>query len=172
MKRTVLALLAAFILAHAPWRLAALAVEVVSMHPSPNRTARLGNNNYWTAMELEAKAIHLGYEVKYTKDLRYLGRPMWGTTDTDEHVIEINTELSWNGRANVLAHELAHVLQPGWLQDEAQADAFAETVATLVAHDGLREHARYLSRDKGAFVLVALTEWQRIYHAVTFLEDR
>jgi hypothetical protein len=70
----------------------------------------------------------------------------------------------------VLAHEGGHTLAAGWYGYE-QREIFAECVATLMSHDGVREHARYLSGFKTELIMMVLTEWPKMYRAAALLED-
>lgn len=168
--RTLLAVLSVVILLHAPWRLAALVCEAEVMHPGRVRMEQ-GNDGYWHAIELETRLIGVGFSVAYVKGLSYAGQEVYGLTEIAQHKISVDADLSWDARYAVLAHEGGHVLQPIWL-DGREPEAFAEMVAMLVAHDGIREHARYLAGLKSEVLVVALSEWQAIYHAAAVLEDR
>jgi hypothetical protein len=167
-KRVILAVLVAFILEHAPFKLAALVCETMFVHGGKTRVST-GNDKYWDALELEARIIGFGYSVAYQKDPKAYGRiPVYGMTDTEARTIVVDADLSWNARFAVLAHEVGHVFQPGWV-DNKQAEVFAEAVATIVAGDGIREHARYLRQARGETVLMIIAEWQSIYAVADFL---
>jgi hypothetical protein len=170
-KKAVLVFLLLAIVVHAPWRLAGLVVETLVMHTGPTRMAH-GTDKYWDVMALKSRLVDLGWEVKYEKKLIvFPGTPVYGLTIPDEHTIYVNADLSWNARYAVLAHEGGHVLQRGWY-NQAEGDAFAESVAALVAHDGLREHARYLSSLKMSAVWIMVIDWRAIYRAAdVLLED-
>ena len=170
MKKALFVLLLSTIAIHAPWRLMALAVETLVVQPGPTRFSS-DNDKYWDALELEARLIDLGYMVGYGPQLIVNGQSAYGLMAPGEHVIMIDQRLSWNARFAVLAHEGGHVLQRGWYT-RAQGEAFAESVAALVAHDGLREHARYMSGFKMDAIWVMLTDWRAIYRAARTLEDR
>lgn len=168
MKRALLTLLVTFLLAHAPWRLMVLAAEVLvvsrgHIHTDP------GHDQYWQARDLETRLTSLGWTVTYRRALTVYGTEAYGVTQPSERAITIDADLSWNARLATLAHEGGHVLQPAWL-DRNQGEAFAESVAALVAHDGLREHARYLASMRADFVIVVLVEWRAIYRAAYVLE--
>ncbi len=111
----------------------------------------------------------MGYSVGFGPNLELDGAKAYGITDTVNHLILIDRSLSWDARFSVLAHEGGHVLEPGW-SSTAQGECFAEMVSTLVAHDGLREHARYLARFKVEAIVMLLTEWPAIYNAAAVLE--
>lgn len=169
MKSHLLAVLLTLILAFAPWRLVALAGETMMMRPSISHfTSR--DDLYYEALALEARLLALGYSVKYQTGLNFMGQEAWGLTVPTEHQIYVEERLHWNARYAVLAHEAGHVLQPDWV-DREEGDAFAEIVAALVTHDGLREHARFLARSKGAFLITAIAGWQEAYHAADLLTD-
>jgi hypothetical protein len=170
MKRGLLIILLTFIAFHAPWRLAALVAETLSLHPGETRFSQT-DDQYWEAMQLEGRVIALGYRVGYVNGIVVNGFPAYGVTDNRQHLVEVDASLHWNARFAVLAHEAGHVVEPIWVHGQS-AEVFAEMVAALVARDGLREHARWLSDSKGEVLLMALTEWPAIYHAAALLEDR
>jgi len=176
MKRAVLAVLLAIIVAHAPWRLMHLAAQTVVMHKGKLHL-KAGTDRYWDAMGMESRIMGLRYAVRYEHDPRIqecvVCKPkrVYGYTDYDEHLVVVDEALSWNERFDVLSHEAGHILQPLWLEDDQQ-DVFAEAVAYLVVGDSVIEHARYLSMMKVDTLLVLTTEWRAIYHAAAVLEDR
>lgn len=155
---------------HAPWRVMVLATEVLMMSPGLVRTDA-GSSRYWEALSLESRLEMLNYSVTYATGLEVDGNVVYGTTDMTHHAIVIDAALSWNARLAVLAHEGGHTLQPGWVSTR-QAEAFAETVAMLISHDGYREHARYLAVHKMDALFMMLVEWPAMYHAASVLEDR
>jgi hypothetical protein len=167
MKRIAIALLLAFALEHAPFRLAALVTETLVMKPGPVRVVH-PNDRFWDAIDLETRLLSMGWQVMYRP---ILGAGLFGVTDSRQHTITVDSSLKWNARYAVLAHEAAHTLQPFWLSTE-QGEAFAEIVSMLLCHDGLREHARYLADKKVDVVLVALVEGAAAYHAVAVLTDK
>jgi hypothetical protein len=169
MKRTILALLTVFILAHAPWYLLALGVQTLWMNPGHTQFST-EDDAYWDALRLEARLIDLGWAVNYSHDLNSGGQAAYGLTSQSEHTVWIDQSMHWNARFAVLAHEGGHILQPGWMTRE-QGEIFAETVSALVSRDGLREHARYLSRYKLDFMLITFMEWRQIYRAAAVLRD-
>lgn len=178
MKKIVLALLLGYIALNFPWRIAALTVEVLSMKPGHTRVSD-GDDQYWDALDLEAKLIHLGWAVSYEKDLKVYPRgpfgpavEVYGVTDEEERTIKVDEKLHWNARYAVLAHEAGHTFEPSWA-DRAQGEAFAEGVAMLVARDGIREHARYIAGNaRWEFLFMALSESTAMYNAAALLEDR
>lgn len=171
MKRTLLALLLTYVALSFPWRLAALGVEVFTVKPGQTRFTDK-NDHYWDALQLELNLIRLGYKVQYVRDLEVHepggSHKVDGVTYPALHLIQIEEALSWNARAGILAHEGGHALQPLWVQGE-DGESFAETVAALVGGNGLREHARYMSRFKGAFFFIAIAEWRAAYSAAAQL---
>lgn len=170
MKRGVLAFLILMIFAHAPWKLMALAAETLVLHPGATRVSH-ENDQYWETMALYSRLTGMGWRVTVADELVSPdGMPAYGLTNTGTHEIEIDQTLSWNARYAVLAHEGGHTFQPSYAT-RAQGEVFAEAVATLVCHDGIREHARYLSLYKTDTLLVLLTESSAIYHAAAVLED-
>ena len=166
-RQAVLAVLVAVILAHAPWRLSALFVETLAVDTGPVQL-RASADGYWVAQRLEQRLSQLGWHVEYIPALNVWGMPVYGATFPGERAVRIAAELSWADRAAVLAHEGAHGLQPPRLT-EGQSEVFAESVAMLVAHDGLREHARYLANLRGDLI-VMIVEWRAIYRAAAVLE--
>ena len=160
----VLAVLVASILAHAPWRLMVLFAEALVASPGHAVTST-ANNKYWQCQDLwTTLERRLGWTVKFED----LNANLYGMTDTPHRIILINSSLSWNGRYAVLAHEGGHALQPSFISD-TQGEAFAESVAALVAHDGLWEHARYIARVRSD-IFVLVVEWRAIYRAAAILE--
>ena len=175
MKKALLLFLFLTIALHAPWRLLALGAETLVVSPGLTRVSH-GDDKYWDALALEARLVDLGYQVSYHKDLRAVVGfmqtiPVYGLTDGEEHTIQVDEDLHWNARFAVLAHEGGHVFQRSWLNRE-QEETFAEAVAMLVSHDGIREHARYLSSHRVEAILTMLVEWRAIYRAAAVLEDR
>lgn len=155
---------------HAPWRVMMLAAEVLVMAPGRVHVDQ-GTQHYWDALSLESKLETLNYGVSYAHGLEVDGQEAYGVTDMEAHTITIDAELSWNARLAVLAHEGGHTLQPGWVTSR-QAEAFAETVAMLVSHDGYREHARYLAHMRMDALFMMVVEWPAMMHAAAVLEDR
>lgn len=176
MRRALLAFLLLIVLFHAPWRLMALAAEVM-MTPIGNAQMSAENDKYWECIDLEGRLIALGWQVQYVKNLYVQDSPhdepqkAFGVTYFEPHLIQIEERLSWNARLAVLAHEGGHVLQRGWLTHN-QGEAFAEAVAALVAHDGLSNHARLMARFRTDAVMVLMVEWRSIYRAASVLEDK
>jgi hypothetical protein len=166
MRKTVLAVLLSLIVLNFPWRLGVLAVETLCLRPGLTHVVQ-GTNRYWDVRDLEGRLNGLGWSVGFTR----VEEDIYGKTVPMFHVIVIDEQLSWNARLGILAHEAGHTHQPAWLNDE-QGEVFAEAVALLYAHDGIREHARYLSKFKGTTLMLLLTEWPAIYHAAATLEDR
>lgn len=169
-KRVALLLLSTFIAFHAPWRVMALVVEAEFMKPGPVRFTQT-TDHYWDCAYLERRLSNIGYSVAYRPNLRALGGPVYGYTNSHTHEIVVDANLSWDARYAVLAHEAGHVLQPWWL-DGGQPEVFAEMVSTIMSRDGIREHARYLADQKLDVLVVALAEWPAAYHAAAALEDR
>jgi len=167
--KIILAILVAFILSHAPWRLAVLGVETFAMTPSHTRVDT-GNEKYWDVLRLQYRLGALGWTIEYAPNLQFNEQQAYGLTSFDGHIIVVDSDLSWNGRYSVLLHEGGHILAPYWA-NRGQAEAFAETVAALAAHDGLREHARYLSLYKEDFVIAVLLNWRDVYRAAALLSE-
>lgn len=155
---------------HAPWRVMTLATQVFFLAPSRVHVDN-GTSRYWEALSLESKLEMMNYSVTYASGLEVDGNDVYGVTDMTRHAIVVDAGLSWNARLAVLAHEAGHTLQPGWVTTR-QAEAFAETVAMLVSHDGYREHARYLAQHRMDALFMMVVEWPAMYHAASVLEDR
>lgn len=175
-RKVVLALLLAFIVEHAPWRLMALFAETFVTRPGLTRVVQT-NNLYWESAALEARIIELGYSVTYVKDLTVPAGYMqvmqvYGATRKGPEHIDIRVEaaLSWDARYSILAHEGGHIFQDEGYS-HAEGEAFAEAVAMLVSHDGIREHARYLSQKKLALLTVIALDHERIYRAAAVLQE-
>lgn len=171
MKRTLLVFLLLTIGAHAPWKLMALFAETLVVSPGFTRTDE-GQDKYWQCQELIDKLERFGWDVEFVNGLEAQG--IYGLTMVDPvegvRSIKIEETLSWNARYNVLAHEGGHTLVPTWSISRGQNEVFAESVAALMAHDGLREHARYLAKHRGdIFIMVAF--WPEIYRAAATLEN-
>ena len=169
MKAGVLAFLLAAILVHAPWRLAVLAGETLVVSPGFTRVSD-ADDQYWQALDLEGRLVGLGWEVSYVPSIEHNGQPAYGLTNFDAHTIWIDAALHWNARYAVLAHEGGHIMARGWLTTH-QHEAFAESVAMLVAHDGFREHARYCADFRIDSILTMFVHWRAIYRAAGVLED-
>lgn len=163
----LLAVLATLVVEHAPWRLMALLAEV----PFVDKTAvRLPDQNtrYWDVQDLEQQLREQGWTVEYTSEL---DEGTKGETDSRARSIRLSDKLPWDARLAVLAHEAGHTQQPVWATHN-QSEAYAELAAALIAHDGLREHARYLARMRGDVFLLAVMEWRALYRTAESMESR
>lgn len=176
MRKLLLVLLLAFIAEHTPWRLMALMSETFFTHPGLTRVVQ-ANDRYWDVAVLKERIEYLGYPVTYVKELKapvnpFEEVPVLGVTRKGEGTVSIMVEanLSWNARRAVLAHEGGHIFQSE-LYSYEESEAFAEAVASLMLHDGLREHARYLSNKKFALFTLILLDSTRIYRAAAVLEE-
>lgn len=168
MRRIILALLVAYIVTSAPWRLIWLTGYVLTTSATlvhmPDTNIR-----YWETLDLEQRLIKLGWTITYKPPSQMDDGGLYGSTEFHTRQIDILDSLSWDGRFSVLAHEGGHTLQPGWA-NHGRGEAFAEAVAMLMTGDRTREHARYLARMRGDYLLMVITEWQSIYHAASVLE--
>lgn len=169
MKRLLALLLTLFIVLHAPWRLMGLGVEMFALHPGAPHFD-MSATHYWDAAQLEDRLMALGWSVRYLPNINVYGQPAYGVTVSNEHAIAVDVALGWDARYAVLAHEAGHTQQPYWV-NAIEGDCFAESVAALVAHDGLREHARYLASRRWTCAMVLVAEWRAIYHAASTLTD-
>lgn len=169
MKRLLALLLTLYITIHAPWRLLGLGTEMFMLHPGgPHFGASTAQ--YWQTQALETRLMALGWSVRYLPNISVYGQPAYGVTVSGEHAIAVDAELAWDARYAVLAHEAGHTQQPYWV-NSVEGDCFAEAVATLLAHDGLREHARYMASRKWTCAAMLVAEWPSIYHAAATLRD-
>lgn len=171
MKKMVLALLLAYIMASTPWRLLALLGETMVVRPGLTHIAK-GSDQYWDVRSLELRLVGLGWQVVYTPHLTNGRQEVYGVTDLLSHTIQVDAALEWNARYMVLAHEGGHALMSidEWASD-ADAEAFAEAVSVLVYHDGLREHARYMANHKMALLNAIVMKTGRIYRAAAMLQE-
>jgi hypothetical protein len=167
-------LLIAFVVQQAPWRLMVLAGETLVVHPGLTRV-KDGVDKYWDCLNLEHRLMRDAYSVTYAPGavvslVGNMGESLYGLTDPQARFIMIADELRWNERLAVLAHEGGHTLEPGGLS-MSQGEAFAESVAMLVSHDGFREHARYLSSIRLTAIVTMIAYWPEIYRAADHLEN-
>jgi hypothetical protein len=169
MRKILLTILLTIIVFGAPWRLMVLVGEAFAITPS-HSVLSPNNDEYWREQALEMRLRSMGWQVFYETDMNYMGQPVYGLTDSSEHIIRIEKSLSWNARFAVLAHEAGHTVQPWWL-DRMEGDVFAESVATLITGN-IREHARWLSVAKFETLFTILTEWPRIYTAADLFLER
>ena len=109
---------------------------------------------YWQTRHLESAARMLGIAIKYgPADVGEAGRYY-----PETRTITINDQLHWTARFEVLAHELAHSLQPA--MDPSSGEVFADGVSTLVALrvgdlGAMTRSQRYLSAHKGHLHVLA-----------------
>ena len=157
MKRLLLIVLSVLILEHAPWRLAALLCEVPFVSVTETRFSD-HTDRYWDAQNLQQQLERQGWTIHYGP----LQGGISGLTYSEDRTIWVDDRLAWNGRLAVLAHESGHTQHPSWVTHN-QGEAYAEMVAALLAHDGLREHARFLARMRADTFLLAITEWRSLY---------
>lgn len=169
MKRLTLFLLLTFLTVSAPWRLMAVGAEMFFVQPGSTHLTQT-TTHYWEAEALETRLMSLGWSVVYANGIIANGAPAYGVTVMREHAIAVDASLRWDERFAVLAHEAGHTHQPFWV-DGIEADCFAESVAVVLAHDGFREHARYLASRRWTCAAVMIAEWQAIYHAAATLKD-
>lgn len=175
MKKVVALILALYIAVYTPWKLCALMGETFFVSPGLSRMATT-QVRYWDAGILKERIEALGYPVSYTKDLvvptMFGSIPVYGLTMKGDGKVSIGVEagLSWDARYVVLAHEGGHIFQTE-RYSEAEGEAFAEAVATLVAHDGIREHARYLAGKKLALFTILMLDSAKVYRAAAVLTE-
>lgn len=148
-----------------PWKLMALAAEVAVVPHSLMQETATGASGYWPALQLKVQLESKGWTVAF---LPIRDNNLLGVTIYKEHTIVIDSDLGWDDRYTTMVHEAAHTVEPYWY-DAKQSEVFAESVAALLDPKGLREHARYLATDRGAFFLTVLSEWPHIYAAANLL---
>jgi hypothetical protein len=175
-RKYILASILAVVLCFVPWRLGALLAETFVVHPGLTRVVQT-NSRYWDVAILQERIEELGYPVKYTKGLTvqinmFQMMPVYGVTRKDDGKvsIEVEADLSWDARYAILAHEGGHIFQSE-IYSGPEGEAFAEAVAMLVSHDGIREHARYLSNKKWALFTIVALDSARIYRAAAVLQE-
>lgn len=167
MKRLLITLIAVLTLI-APWRLLTLGTEALVMRAGNVRTSP-GTDKYWLVQDLEVRLRRFGWKVTYVKGLMDNANA-FGMTIPDDRSILVDESLSWNERYSVLLHEAGHTQQPFRMTQE-QAEVFAESVAALMADDGLREHARYLAGLKPNVVPTLAVLWPDVYRAAANLTE-
>jgi len=165
----VLGAVLALLISMAPFRLMGLTAEMFMLRPGNTHNAAT-TAHYWDVQDLSTRLNRLGWRIIYATPITMDGDRVYGITVFDEHVIAIDSGLAWDARYAVLAHEGGHTHQPFWV-DKAQGDCYAEAVATLVAQDGIREHARYLADNRWTCLGVFLAEWPSIYNTAATLRD-
>lgn len=152
-----------------PWKLSALALESFVIEPSVVQQ-HADNDKYWDVKTLTVRLrIRYGFEVEYVPNLLLTEHAYGVTYAWPKRLIQIDDSLSWSERYRVLTHEAAHVLQPMRMTDQ-ENEVFAESVSALITHDGLVEHARYLSEFKSVLPVTFLFRWRDIYKAAEQLE--
>lgn len=175
MKKVIALLLALYIALYTPWKLCALMTETFFVSPGLTRTVQT-QAHYWEVALLQERIAELGYPVTFTKDLSvptmFGAMPVYGLTMKGDGKVSIQVEagLSWDARYAVLAHEGAHIFQSE-RYTESEGEAFAEAVATLMSHDGLREHARYLAGKKLALFTILMLDSAKVYRAAAVLTE-
>lgn len=168
-KKLALALLLAYIVEHTPWRLLALLGETLVVKPGRTQVVK-GTARYWDVLALEMRLAAMGWTISYDRHLH--GGRAYGLTDNEAHTIQIDADLEWDARYSILAHEGGHALQSAWeWVNEEDGEAFAESVAYLVAQNGVREHARYLSTHKLALLSTIVFKADRVYRAAALLQE-
>lgn len=171
MKNLLALILLVLTVEHTPWRLLALLGETAVMQPGLTRVVK-GSDRYWDARALEVRLTGLGWHVVYAPHLHSGMQEVYGVTDIRDRTIHIDSDLEWDARYMILAHEGGHALMTAYeWSDDSAAEAFAEAVATLVAHNGLREHARYLTNHRLALLMTVLTKSSRVYRAAAMLQE-
>lgn len=168
-KRLLALLLTLYIVLMAPWRLLVLAAETFAVRPgAPHFTT--DDSRFWQAIRLEERLLSMGWSVRYPTQIQFMGQEAYGVTSPGEHVIVVESALHWSARAAVLAHEAGHTVQPIWVS-RVEGDCFAESVATLIMHDGYRDHARFLASARWTCLGLMLAEYPAIYRAADLLTD-
>lgn len=166
MRRVVVSVLLTLLVLLMPWRVMRLTVAMLLTKPSAPQMVSGDDRQHDTEL-LAMRLGELGYDVTFEGELSIWGQAVYGYTDKTHHVIKVDEALSWNARYAVLAHEGAHVFQP--IGTRADAECFADAVAYLVADDGTRTHAQYLSRSKFDCALENIAFWPEEYAAARLL---
>lgn len=169
MRRLILFLLLAYIVANAPWRLLVLAAETFAVRPGPPHFTT-DDSRFWQAIALEGRLMSMGWQVQYPHQIMFGSTPAYGMTSPDQHLVVVESALHWSARAAVLAHEAGHTVEPIWVS-RVEGDCFAESVATLIMHDGYRDHARFMASARWTCLGLMLAEFPAIYHAADLLTD-
>lgn len=170
MKELLVTALLGWIALTFPWRLATLGVATLVVSPGLTQFST-AHDHYWDVQNFEYKLGAFGWEIVYTKDLRFQGSPAYGVTSPAERKIYIEESLSWDGRWTVLGHEAGHVFQPAWV-DRDQGEVFAQGVSLLLTHSSVRELARHIAGHKLTALEVLIAEHSAIQHAADVLRDR
>jgi hypothetical protein len=113
-------------------------------------------DHYAAARQVEwsiANTLHA--TIEYTDDLP---DGVAGRTLVQTRAIQIEKDLSWDARLQVLAHEAGHILSPSPIEDYADRETFADAVSYLVCrHFGWAPtgtYAQYLAgRKNGLHIL-------------------
>lgn len=175
MKKVIALLLALYIALYTPWKLCALMGETFFVSPGLTRVVQT-HNRYWDVAMLKERIEAMGYSVRFTKGLTmpsmFQTIPVYGLTEKGSGAAHIQVEegLSWDMRYDVLAHEGGHIFQSERYSEE-ESEAFAEAVATIVTHNGLREHARYLASHKLALFTILVLDSAKVYRAAAVLTE-
>ena len=152
----------------APWKLMALGIEALWMHPG-NVRMNAGGDQYWDVKDLESRLKRFGWKITY-RDKLIEEENVYGMTEPVTREITIDAGLSWNERYSVLLHEAAHTLHP-WRMSNQEAEVFAESVSAIVDPQGFGEHARYLASLKPEIIPVMVIYWREIYRTADILEE-
>jgi hypothetical protein len=166
MRTLILTALVGYSLLHIPYRLILLTGYVLTQ---PATLVQMPNTNgrYWDAQDLTHRLHRLGWTVEYKSPDTLQGA--YGITYLETREIFVDESLSWDARYWVLAHEAGHTLQPGWA-NHGHGEAWAETVSALITKEGFAQHAKYIARVKGEYLLMVLTEYKQLYRAVAVME--
>ena len=81
-----------------------------------------------------------------------------GVSSREHRIIALDGTLSPNAKLQVLAHEAAHILQPGDMTKQ-EAEVFADAVSLLVTGDDAHVYSQYLAGSKSG--LHALRTYRR-----------
>lgn len=120
------------------------------------------------AKRLKWAAGYLGIQIQPNPDMT---ESEYGMYQPDARILHYNPTLAFDAQVQVIAHELAHALQPPGI-DVSERELFADAVSYLVLkpeRDHLDNYAAYLARYKThARTFFKLHESQ-IWWAVRFL---
>ena len=108
--------------------------------PETSDLLDVGNRLKWAAGYLNI-SITAGQEMSATE---------YGMYSPDERTLYYNPSLAYDAQVQVIAHELAHALQPPGLET-AERELFADAVSYLVLRpdrDSIDNYSRYLAKYK------------------------
>src|SRR3954464_991246 len=94
-RNAILLLLAAFIVEHAPFRLAALAVATAAAPRGVTRVAA-GDDRDWAPPAPERRPTPPGWRGAYKPPPTMNGEEVYGVTNSGDRTVVIDADLHWN----------------------------------------------------------------------------